>query len=210
MLTNKIIDSIEPPKRWKHRINMYFVNMIKNIRNNKMQILYIFKTKSVEYSEERFYNIKDLIEGEGFKEKGQEGSFLTFTKEMGLSNPTIYFMPTFLPREEELSLDSIEFHITHIVNYSTFSMDIEDLFRIREALQLCLLNDYGAFIGESVTCQLSKINRFTGFLSEFKISVLTGKLKENPIIFASDKITIMGPLNSEVLRLLKKAITFYY
>lgn len=210
LFTDKIIAEIELPKKWKHNINMFMIHLIKNIRNSPSEITYVFKTQNVEYEEERFYNIHELIEEGEFKEKGQEGSFLTFTKEMGLTNPTIYFMPVFIPDNGELYLASIEFQITIKVKYRTFIIDMQNLFRIKEELQYYLGADYGKFIGESITMRLSKLNRFTGFLSEFNMSTLTGKLHGSQIIFNSSEMILMGPFNSDILTLLKKAITFYY
>lgn len=207
---NRVADELPLPKKWKHNINMFFIHLIKYIGNSTSEITYVFKTKSVEYEEERFYNIHELIEEGEFKEKGQEGSFLTFTKEMGLTNPTIYFMPVLIPDNGELYLASIEFQITIKVNYNTFIIDVQNLFRVREELQYYLGADYGKFIGESITIRLSKLNRFTGFLSEFNISTLIGKLHGSQITFNSNEMILMGPFNSDILTLLKKAITFYY
>ena len=209
-LFKKIVDAIPLPENWKVKIQFVSYDIWKRFRPPTSDVTYVFKTASVEYDEKKFYEITELVKDKNFILKSPDGEWLQFSKDTGIINPTIVFMPVYLPTEEGRYLSAIEFQVKINVDYNNFLLNVYYLLTIKHNLQLALIQEYGEFIGESITCKLSSMYKFSGILSEFNLSTLRGTLNGRRILFNPEEVTVIGPINQEILSLLKKIIAFYY
>jgi len=209
----KMIGLLPLPKNLKYKIT-YFVNDIsKWIRNIDIEVTYDLKTYEKEDFGEEFENIKDLLKSEGFQLKDKRGDSIICSNDEINKRALIEIMPVkrLSDINNDLSTVSIEIQISiDDLKYRDFVLNIIDLITIKNELQTIFFEKYGEFYTESLICKLPNLYKFTGLLSEFKLSSLKGRIENTQIILNSDKIILLGKINKRTIENLKKIIIYYY
>lgn len=208
-----LLKQIPLPKNIRYKIAKVWNHWKKVFSLYNINITYVFKTQEVEQSFEYLKTLIQILADRDFNYESTSGNFITFTISRGNIKPNIIIKPTeiFSQKSQELIINELEIEINlQNIKYKNFEWDMGDLLRIKDDLQLSLLDIYGEFRAESLTCHLSKMYRFSGILSDFNLSRLSGKIDDCLIDFKPDKVVIYGKIYQPILRLLKKIISFYY
>jgi len=216
-LLDKILERIPLSERIGYRIELFFLKIYKWIKNTEVDIKYVIKTDEFLDETLNFNIIEEFDVIKQYKFEGENVGWLTYLKNDLKIRPSIKFKPVNLPKDfmvldGEYYLNSIEIEITaQNIKYRDFSEDLVDLMNIKTELEKEFLKrEMGELKSDSLTCKIENVSRFTGLLSEFDIAGLDGTLHGSRIEFGEKKLTIYGVISSDVIKLLKKIIAFYY
>ena len=188
------------------------------IRNVPVRATYTFKSQKLEIKREDFFEtIKDRLIQNNFRYIDCSGDTIIFQYSIGKTKAELRLTPSYFDTEEtlqeesELLISGIQADLTvDQCKYRRFDGHMLDIFRIKDQLQTSLRDILGEWSAESLSCELRNMYKFTGVLSGFRLSSLSGKIGNQRIDLSEKGLIVYGLVDQALTSALKRIITFYY
>jgi hypothetical protein len=188
------------------------------IRNVPVRVTYTFKSQRLEITREDFFEtIKDRLIQNNFRYIDCSGDTIIFQYSIGETEAELRLTPSYseieevLKEESELLISGIQADLlVDKCKYRQFDGHMLDIFRIKDQIQTSLRGILGDWTAESLSCELRHMYKFTGILSAFKLSSLSGKIGNQRIDLSEKGLIVYGLVDQTLTSALKRIITFYY
>ena len=218
LIIDFIIKFIPIGENIRFKAVFYRRKLAKWIFNTPIRVSYTVKSSNLEgkgiYLSDFISQSRQRLIQNSFEFVGERGYSSIFKYIVGKTEMEITLTPSYFPQNENkdlvISYVQCDFKLIEC-GYRKLEGHMLDLMRALIKLKDSLREIIGELTNDSLSCEIKRLYEFTGVLKDLKMSSLTGKICGlYKIDLSENKLVIYGPLDQELVSIIKDIIAYYY